>query len=1832
MDSLRQKIFFSFLCLSFLFASPRVWGQCGTNNRISLLGSSLAEAYTCAGDNLPNVLAFRSSALGVPYVLVVTDVQGKIFLVTNRLSIDFDQLAPGNYRVYVLSFIGGLLASPGMNVFTDRLGFICHSLSSNYISVQHFIPDGGQVSFSDGGVRRQVCGRVGNSKVLSFSSSSPSGNYRYFLTDKDNVILEVLPGNTYDFGELESPLRIWGASLTGAIASVVGQDIRAAQLSRECFDLSDNFLEIDPVAPDPSEVRLKDVGTSARFCASDMRIPAQVLENTSKGTLSYTYVVTDASDRFVRFISGSSFLPSDFSAGSYRIWGLSYQGELSGTPGQPLGSLNLSDECFLISSNYISLDIYDVNPGAISDGEAMEQRVVFCTNTAASQTISFNFPLSAQAGTGYVLLILDEQKRVIRLDTAGKSVDFSVLPGNKFFVLGLAYEGRLLLRAGDDLANASFADGCFALSSNSVAIQKKNPNGGTLQFENGDVSREFCYSPSVDPGTFKLLTTGGGGENYLFLLTDANKKILTISADGLFNLMAYPSGTYRIYGLAYTGALSFPSGAFIDQTTFSDECADLSDNFITITKTNLDGASVRLSDGRSEILDCGNSVSTLELTMSNASVLVQQYAYLLTDSQNRLIRLYRDNKVVLLPEENGDYRVWGLAYSGNLLAVAGDDVGAAVLSNGCYELSRNFVQVKRRVVDGGIVVSSSGTNAVLGCIGTRVPLEVEVRFSRAPKGDKSMFILTDISNRILSTQSNPVFLLDGFDAGVYRVWHAAYSGNFLASSGQNAATAALSDSCADLSDNFLELTLDKVDGGRVAIVGDTSTTKTICLGQGSGFISLQNSSQAGTTYRYVLTNANDQVILILIGSSIDLSVAPPGEYRIYGVSYTGRLLLGNNSKIREAVIADRCYALSSNFITIRNERVRGGVIAFSDGRTDDRYVCPDNSAGAQRITFQRGASQGPSFVYLVTNTSGLVAGISSSDAVDFSTYPAGEYRVWGLAYAGTLLAGPGFNPASGPFAQGCFSLSDNALRILKINPSGGSVATESGSDIAFTCSESTQSQLVRTSATGVTGGLGTFLLTDKSQKILEVSASGVFFLDSLEAGEYRIWSLAYNGTLLAAPGMQADKDQLSQRCFGLSTNFVKVVHGPTIASSVALRLEKPDTAGTVCVSSANQGDMVTLTARTRTEGPFVFLVTDTLNRLLFVANEPTAPSTSDSLGFLRQSTLTLGQFPGGHVNIWGLAYTGNLTAQVGEGIIGKPLSQDCNALTSDSVRFFLPKTDGGIVKAVGFDRDTIYVCSGDQVADSIFFSNTSQGAAAQYRYILTNASNLIIAELTSDVQNFEIIGFNELRIWGVSFTGAFISNRNKNISSAIFSNACFDLSTNYLTIIRDRPQGGQVSMVDNTTSIYFCPGRDMAPLSFKTSSRSRVGYVYLLTDTTNVIRRVIPASSFDPGQIPVGLYRIHGLSYAGQLMVKVGDKLGTAGLRLSSSCFELSSNFIALTRGGEVEGARLTTLFGDSLFYVCPGDGISDLVIVFPPGNTPQGSDYTMVITDDKNRIVFPEVRNSLIDFEGSAPGIYRIWGLSFTGVLLTQFNGILGDGPLSSDCYDLSENFITVVSEVPVAGTISATDGRTDLTITGGDGMSDKVAFMRSGASPNTPYRYLLTTTGNVILQVIAQDTFDFESLPVGKYRVWGLTYSGILLAAPGANAVSAPLSDNCFARSSNFINVEVVSNPQIGAAPGIQAPVHEVRSAPGFRLEAIPNPTSGAIRTLVYVQEDQPGMLQLQVISMSGQVMQSLNWDATPGVNEVPLNIESLRAGVYLLRVQSGRNYEVLRVVKVN
>ena len=1827
MIHLRQIVVLLFFVWSSAPAFSQTAWKCGTDTRIALEGTTETSVLTCAEDGRPSILTFESSSSSLPYAFVVADEAGIIQLVTNRLSIDFDQFAIGNYRVYVLSYLGHLSAKAGMNINKDPLGKICYGLSANYIRVGHLTPNGGQIEFAGGGTSRLVCANNEKPDVLSFLTTSTDPQYRYFLTDANNALLEVLDGNALDFNLAESVRRIWGASVVGEITVQPGEILTGAILASECFGLSSNFLEVVPIEPQGGQVSFAGLGARVEQCSNDDRNAVFPLSSTSTSLASYLYLLTDEENRLIQVLNDARLDASGLVAGNYRIWGMSYLGNTALTPGMQITAGALSDDCFELSANFAELEIFDLDPGTIRT-QGNESRKVLCLNDQTEDKLSFlvtPFP-----GFEYLLVITDENNQIVSLANPGPAVDFAALPGNKYRVYGLSYQGKVLIGPGMPLGSQPLAEGCFALTSSFVEVEKKNPDGGIVKLEDGTDKVQLCYLSGSTPGSLRLTTTGKNGENYLFLLTDSNDNIQTISAGGQFDLGSFPGGAYRIYGLSYTGALSFPSGANINNTNFSNECADLSDNFVSISKTILDGASISFQDGSSEALLCTDGAGVAGANLANTATAVQQYAYLLTDTDNKVLRIFQaDNRVTLEKEEEGDFRVWGVAYSGALLTQVGSNLSQTIHSDQCFELSKNFVVLKRRNVEGGAVQLAGNAPSFLGCFdgGSGAPV-LEVQFSRNPIGARSAFLVTDANNVVQAISQTRQVAFNGFAPGNYRVWHLAYSGELKVEAGQGIGLTSLSSECFDLSDNFIPVTLERVEGAMVRL-SDETTERTICLGQESGFVSFKNTGTSASTYRYVLTNGKDEMILALIGSSFDISVAPAGDYRIYGISYTGNLLLTNGQNIRTAPISDRCFALSDNFISLRNELVRGGSIFFNNGAIGDRFVCPDDLEGSV-IKFSKAAEVGPAYAYLVTDQQSLIVAVSTSDSVNFAELPEGIYQVWGLAYSGKLNAAPGVHPIRVPLADGCFSLSGNSLIVRRTSPLGGTISLPDGSDFLAICPESNQPKAIQVEGRGGQGGQEVFLLSDSNNVVVESSLSGRFVLDSLPKGDYLVRTLIFNGDLLAAAGVDMDTAELATSCYSLSANAVSLLVESPNAGTVTvtpMHLVTGNNPGT-CISGVSDSNNVLLVrALGSSQTPYLILATDTLNQLLFSLEVKPATVPNDPTAFFFEGQIPFDALGGGDFLFYGLAYTGNLNLTPGKRIEGVSLSDDCFSLTQ-SARFTLLEADGGRIEADGFEGDTVFVCPGDQVQDSIFFSTSSQGYGAGYRYFLTNASNLVLSELPGNVQNFENAGFRELRIWAASFTGNFASPRNKNLLTATLSDACFDLSDNFLTIIREAPEATSISTADNKQEVYFCPGKDGSTVQLKTASKAKAGFVYILTDASGVVNEINRTGSIDLKAKAVGVYTVYGLSYTGRLLFRTGDTLNL-NAPLSSSCFVLASNQVKLTRGGEVDGKSITTLFGDSLFYTCPGDGVSDLVIVFPP-QPENGSEYRLFITDDQNRIVFPDVQSDLIDFDASAPGVYRVWGVSYTGQFLGQFGMRLDEGALSSDCYDLSDNFITVVAQIPVGGALTTSDGQTKVNVVRADGKPDIYGFVRTGGSSGTPVRYLLTDIDNVILAIATTDSFDFDQLEVGEYRVWGLTFTGIFLAAPGADADLSPLSDNCFSLTSNFVTINVIASSGLSNA-WIATLGPEKEARPRLFLNAAPNPVSETLQVGFSVETLQAGEAHLQLFSLTGELLRVQKIQPLAGYNTAVLDMSSLTDGVYFLRLFHQGAQETLRVVKI-
>ncbi len=101
----------------------------------------------------------------------------------------------------------------------------------------------------------------------------------------------------------------------------------------------------------------------------------------------------------------------------------------------------------------------------------------------------------------------------------------------------------------------------------------------------------------------------------------------------------------------------------------------------------------------------------------------------------------------------------------------------------------------------------------------------------------------------------------------------------------------------------------------VFLMGGSEDT-TVCISEGiSQVLTLEHETQALVEYTYVLTNDND-VIIMEVGPSLDVSSLSIGTYRIYGVSYEGLLSIPVGQNI-DAIESDVCYVLSTNSISVR---------------------------------------------------------------------------------------------------------------------------------------------------------------------------------------------------------------------------------------------------------------------------------------------------------------------------------------------------------------------------------------------------------------------------------------------------------------------------------------------------------------------------------------------------------------------------------------------------------------------------------------------------------------------------------------------------------------------------------------------------------------------------------------------------------------------------------------------------------------------------------------------------------------------------------------------------
>ena len=154
-----------------------------------------------------------------------------------------------------------------------------------------------------------------------------------------------------------------------------------------------------------------------------------------------------------------------------------------------------------------------------------------------------------------------------------------------------------------------------------------------------------------------------------------------------------------------------------------------------------------------------------------------------------------------------------------------------------------------------------------------------------------------------------------------------------------------------------------------------------------------------------------------------------------------------------------------------------------------------------------------------------------------------------------------------------------------------------------------------------------------------------------------------------------------------------------------------------------------------------------------------------------------------------------------------------------------------------------------------------------------------------------------VRVYGVSFTGMLTVEVGDNLGDLeALSSECFDLSDNFITAIRTVVDGGTVATPMGQTEVYTCPGDGvMDVVEAVTTSESTANYALIVTDNQRNVLGLPPGLSVDLEGAGVGICRVYGVSFTGNLTVQVGDNLGDLE-SLSDMSADLSDNFITTFR------------------------------------------------------------------------------------------------------------------------------------------------------------------------------------------------------------------------------------------------------------------------------------------------------------------------------------------------
>ena len=554
------------------------------------------------------------------------------------------------------------------------------------------------------------------------------------------------------------------------------------------------------------DIRVLNGGEEVFSCVGD-NIPDEVEMRSSSYATPIGWLVVDSDDIIVKYSLRAKFRTDDLPTGSYRIYGFSFLGTPTLKVGMKLGETRLANICYELSDNFIGLFNVDPDGQAVATSDGMAS-IFVCSQDGNPDVVRFQ---TTSPDPTYAYLITDESNTIEEI-VISDSFDFNGQPLGTSKVWGLSYVGDLLAQVGDPLFETELSSACFDISDNFIEIIKTEPEGGQVQLASGGTTAVVCTGDSEED----ILTFNANDNSnapYFFVLTDSVDRILFVLNGNSINFDFLAAGICRIWGVSYTGRFDATIGQNILEAQLSDDCFDVSDNFIEIFKKNPNGGEVAFADGSNSGLFCVNDGQTDLVTLSNNGGVNESYLYILTDTNDVILQTFEGEEVDLEGLPGGNFRIYGLAFTGIYQGQDGDDLFSAILSDECFELSQNFIPIENIALNPGTIALESGAQDTSLCFGDDQTDILSFVVNDASEGGNYRYLVTDGNNTILAILEEPTYDFAGTDIEECRVWGLSYTGDLQAQVGDQADATALSTQCFLLTSNFVQVRHLFVEGG-----------------------------------------------------------------------------------------------------------------------------------------------------------------------------------------------------------------------------------------------------------------------------------------------------------------------------------------------------------------------------------------------------------------------------------------------------------------------------------------------------------------------------------------------------------------------------------------------------------------------------------------------------------------------------------------------------------------------------------------------------------------------------------------------------------------------------------------------------------------------------------------------------------------------------------------------------------------------------------------------------------------------------------------------------------